>query len=150
MGMHGVGMMGDVTFVPGCATRLGFRPNQPIFVDGLSGCTHPRYCPRMDVTSIDNDTGTTVLVQGDVDSDTAPALEAQLHAILRRRPQGVVLDASEVSFLSSAGLSVLIAAHKASPSFRLQRGNRMVDRLIALTGLEMLYGDVAPTDAASA
>ena len=104
----------------------------------------------MDVTSIDNDTGTTVLVQGDVDSDTAPALEAELHAILRRRPQGVVLDASEVSFLSSAGLSVLIAAHKASPSFRLQRGNRMVDRLIALTGLEMLYGDVAPTDAAPA
>ena len=43
--MHGVGMMVDASFVPGCATRLGFRPNLPISWTGSAGALIPGIVP---------------------------------------------------------------------------------------------------------
>ncbi len=95
----------------------------------------------MELTTTVDGSRTTVGVYGDIDSDTAPKLEAELSGLITAGASELVLDPAGVSFLSSAGLSVLITTHRAATSFRLERGNRMVDRLIALTGLEMLYGD---------
>lgn len=99
------------------------------------------YCEGMDVTTIRSDTSARVSVAGDVDSETAPRLDHELSTLLSGGVTEIVLDASEVDFLSSAGLSVLISGHRSAALFRLERGNRVVDRLITLTGLEMLYGD---------
>ena len=94
--------------------------------------------------------GKTALVRasGDIDSETAPQLDQELTALANDRVTDLSLNLEEVSFLSSAGLSVLISAHREFERFRLERGNRIVDRLIALTGLDILYGDpVAPLEA---
>ena len=56
----------------------------------------------------------------------------------------LVVDVEAVSFLGSSGLSVLIGAHRTAERFELRRGNRIVDRLISLTGLGLLYGDSEP------
>lgn len=95
----------------------------------------------MELTTTVDGRRTTVNVHGDIDSDTAPKLESELSRLVTAGCAELVLDPAGVSFLSSAGLSVLITTHRAAASFHLERGNRMVDRLITLTGLEKLYGD---------
>ena len=97
----------------------------------------------MDVTSNRSGTSATLVVSGDVDSETAPALDSAVRALIAEGVTSLSLDAGAVTFLSSAGLSVFVAAKKELPDeggFVLLRGNRTVDRLIQLTGLELLFG----------
>lgn len=53
----------------------------------------------------------TVSVEGRLDSNTAPALEAELKASLDGVAE-LVLDFSALSYLSSAGLRVILAGQK--------------------------------------
>jgi anti-sigma B factor antagonist len=87
--------------------------------------------------------GNTALIRasGDIDSETAPQLDYAFTSLANGGVKELALNVEGVSFLSSAGLSVLISAHREFEQFRLERGNRIVDRLIALTGLSILYGD---------
>lgn len=62
---------------------------------------------------------TTVVLRcrGDIDMLTAPQLGDAAEGVLDRHPAIVVIDLSEVDFLASAGMSMLIAARdKVSPS----------------------------------
>lgn len=93
--------------------------------------------------------GTTALIRasGDIDSETAPQLDHVFTSLAKDGVNELSLNVEGVSFLSSAGLSVLISAHREFERFRLEPGNRIVDRLITLTGLAILYGDpVAPLE----
>lgn len=97
----------------------------------------------MDVTSNRSGTSATLVVSGDVDSETAPVLDSAVRALIAEGVTSLSLDAGAVTFLSSAGLSVFVSAKKELPDeggFVLLRGNRTVDRLIQLTGLELLFG----------
>ncbi len=87
--------------------------------------------------------GNTALIRasGDIDSETAPQLDHAFTSLANDGVRELSLNVEGVSFLSSAGLSVLISAHREFDRFRLEQGNRIVDRLIALTGLAILYGD---------
>jgi anti-anti-sigma factor len=51
-----------------------------------------------------------VTVQGRVDAAAAPNLESQLQATLARGDVHIVVDMSDVSYISSSGLKVLLAA----------------------------------------
>ena len=100
----------------------------------------------MDIV-IDRHDGTArVRVTGDVDSETAPRLEAELARVIVDGADDLVLDLSEVSFLSSAGLGVLIGLHRDAQRLRVEPGNRIVDRVIELTGLGLLYGEDEGSD----
>lgn len=52
-----------------------------------------------------------VAVSGVVDMLTSPQLEAAIDAALERKPSGIVIDFTDVEFLASAGMGVLVAAH---------------------------------------
>ncbi len=52
-----------------------------------------------------------VAVSGVVDMLTSPQLETAIDAALGERPTGVVIDFTDVEFLASAGMGVLVAAH---------------------------------------
>ena len=52
-----------------------------------------------------------VSVSGVVDMLTSPQLETSINAALDQRPAGVVIDFTDVEFLASAGMGVLVAAH---------------------------------------
>ena len=95
----------------------------------------------MEVTSTIEGHAGRVVVNGDVDSETSPQLESAIAALLTGGVTELVVDVGAVSFLSSAGLSVLIGAQRDADVFRLERGNRIVDRLVSLTGLSILYGE---------
>jgi len=54
-----------------------------------------------------------VKVVGRIDSQTAPDLEKEFNAIIEGGKSGIVFEMSEVDFISSGGLSVLIETQKA-------------------------------------
>jgi anti-sigma B factor antagonist len=79
-------------------------------------------------------------VHGEIDIETAPALREALLPVLERQTGPVVVDLSEVSFMDSTGVHVLV-----DTSRRLEPQNRrlaiacreggQVHRLLALVGL---------------
>jgi anti-sigma B factor antagonist len=82
-----------------------------------------------------------ILVHGELDIATAPRL-AGLLTRLRERRHPVVLDLSEVAFMDSSGLNVLLDAHAHSRrdgwSFRIRRASPRVARIARLAGADEL------------
>ncbi len=73
----------------------------------------------------------TVALAGRLDTTTAPQLEAELSAL----PDGteeLILDMSALEYLSSAGLRVILAAHK-----RMSRQGGMIVRHVNATIMEV-------------
>ena len=104
--------------------------------------------------------GTVLLeVDGEIDTLTAPRLEAGLDAALYAAGTGdttVVVDLSGVTFLASSGLAVLIGgARRARASggrLHLVAASRAVTRPLEVTGADALFdvhGDVASALAAT-
>jgi anti-sigma B factor antagonist len=52
-----------------------------------------------------------VAVSGVIDAVTAPQFDEALRAAAANKPEGLVVDLTEVEFLASAGMGVLVAAH---------------------------------------
>jgi anti-sigma B factor antagonist len=88
-------------------------------------------------------------VVGDVDLSTAPLLRDRLQEITTNT-KSVVIDLSEVAFLDSTGLSVLVAtwnrfcATEDHGSFRLVVSRRSIQRVFDVTGLSDVF-EVFPT-----
>jgi anti-sigma B factor antagonist len=60
-----------------------------------------------------------VAAWGDLDLATAPELADAIEAAAQNEPAALIVDLSRVDFLASAGMSVLIAAHRdIAPSAR--------------------------------
>ncbi|MPZ84996.1 MAG: anti-sigma factor antagonist [Actinophytocola sp.] len=97
---------------------------------------------------VDNHGETVVVsVAGDVDLATAPELGESISTVLERRPGLLVVDLSEVSFLASAGMSVLIAADQQSGEhtrFRVVAAGNATFRPMELTGLTEMFS-IYPT-----
>lgn len=56
-----------------------------------------------------------VAASGVVDMITAPQLEDAINGVLAKSPRAVVVDLTDVEFLASAGMGVIVAAHDAAP-----------------------------------
>jgi anti-sigma B factor antagonist len=99
---------------------------------------------RFDVVRHGDD-ATVVHVVGEIDTLTAPVLRAQLDEHIPAVSL-LVLDLSDVTFLGSAGLAVLVAAKDGADArghtLRLVCGSRIVTRALEATGLLTLF-DVA-------
>jgi anti-sigma B factor antagonist len=91
----------------------------------------------IDVTG--DSTSTTVTAVGEVDSSSAPALRARLDAALDGGASAVTVDLHGVTFLDSAGLCVLAAAHRRAVGsgvrLRVLASSRAVVRPLQITGL---------------
>ncbi|MFR9803985.1 STAS domain-containing protein [Pseudonocardia sp. RS010] len=86
-----------------------------------------------------------LVVDGEVDTLTAPALAEALGGLLEAEPVHAVaaVDLAGVGFLASSGLAVLIrAAHRAEAQGRalhLLGGSRAVTRPLEVTGSDQLF-----------
>jgi anti-sigma B factor antagonist len=78
-------------------------------------------------------------VTGELDLATAPKLQQKVENTLREDPPPVlVIDLSAVSFLASAGMAVLVAAHRGSGAgtqVRVVAASRVTLRPLQLTKL---------------
>jgi anti-anti-sigma factor len=83
-----------------------------------------------------------VWVEGEVDQLTLPDLSSVIGAALPRARRMVLVDMSRVSFLSSAGLAVLVEASNRAQESDLRlvvvAGNHPVTRAMAVTGLDSM------------
>jgi anti-sigma B factor antagonist len=51
-----------------------------------------------------------LLFEGDIDLHVSPAVTESLNAVIRKKPEVVVIDTSRVTFIDSAGVAALILA----------------------------------------
>src|SRR5437016_5805148 len=51
-----------------------------------------------------------LLLEGDIDLHVAPAVRESLNAVIKKKPERIVIDLSRTTFSDSAGVAVLILA----------------------------------------
>jgi len=82
-------------------------------------------------------------VRGEIDVASAPDFRASLSDVIGGGPQLVIVDMSEVSFMDSTGLGVLISAEKqirhAGMDLRLVVTHPQIRKLLELTGLDDVF-----------
>jgi anti-sigma B factor antagonist len=92
---------------------------------------------------VSGDSATTVLTaSGEIDSSSAPAFKARLDGVLDAGATAVTVDLNGVTFLDSAGLCALAAAHRRAVRsgirLRVLATSRAVVRPMQITGLYQL------------
>lgn len=85
-----------------------------------------------------------VRVCGEVDVSNAPELRSSLEDGLSEMPSDMTVDLSDVSYIDSTGIGVLVgAAHKASEAgipFAVENPQRNVARVLSLLGVDGQLG----------
>ena len=80
-----------------------------------------------------------IVVSGELDLASGPALEDELARVCATGIELLVLDLRELEFMDSTGLSILVKANQraadAGRRFGLVKGSRQVQRLLDLTGV---------------
>jgi anti-sigma B factor antagonist len=78
----------------------------------------------------------TVALEGRLDTTTAPELEAELNQSMSGA-ESLTLDFSKLEYISSAGLRVLLSAHKAfagKGGMKVIHANEIVNEVFEVTG----------------
>ena len=94
----------------------------------------------MTITKNLNGTTLEVALEGRLDTMTAPELEAELNGSMEGSMEGadsLVLDFSKLDYISSAGLRVLLSAHKAMSAkggMKITHVNEIVQEVFEVTG----------------
>ena len=82
------------------------------------------------------------VLDGELDTHTSPQLDAELGQVAEG--SALVLDIAGVSFISSAGLTVILNAQRrlteSGGSLRVERPTPAVQRMIELSGLADTFG----------
>lgn len=81
-----------------------------------------------------------VAVSGELDLASSPVLEDALERAHNSECSMVIMDLTELEFMDSTGLSVLVKAQQraydAGRGFGLVKGGAQVQRLLSLTGID--------------
>lgn len=100
-------------------------------------------------------TGRTALISasGVLDMLTSPQLEASLTAAMQKSPSAIIVDLTDVEFLASAGMGVLVAARDQAGDdvrFAVVASGPATSRPLKLVGLAELIGLYPSLDEARA
>jgi anti-sigma B factor antagonist len=93
-------------------------------------------------------TQSVVRLAGEIDMLTAPDFRGCLNAHLAEHVQHLVLDFSDVTFLGSSGLAVLLdvktVAEQQGTKLYLVDAHSSIMRILAITGLADVFSDEPP------
>jgi anti-sigma B factor antagonist len=82
-------------------------------------------------------------LRGSLDLATAPTVRAALSEATEKGSHNLIVDLTQLEFLDSTGLGVLIGAHRRAAehggSFRLIVNNGPISRLLNITGLIAVF-----------
>ena len=90
----------------------------------------------MKITKTQEGSKLTIALEGRLDTMTAPELEAELNSSLKNA-DSLVLDFSKLNYISSAGLRVLLSAHKTMSGkggMKVRNVNEIVQEVFDVTG----------------
>ncbi|HET6274917.1 MAG TPA: STAS domain-containing protein [Candidatus Cybelea sp.] len=97
----------------------------------------------IDVKSEDGGGRLVFNLRGSLDLATAPTVRAALTEATEKGSHDLIVDLSQLEFLDSTGLGVLIGAHRRTAerggSFRLVVGEGSILRLLNITGLIAVF-----------
>jgi anti-sigma B factor antagonist len=97
------------------------------------------------------DTTVVISCSGELDMLTAPILERHIAATLKKKPTAVIIDLTEVAFLASCGMGVIVAAHDdvtADIAFSVVADGPVTSRPMRLIGIDKVVTMHATLDAA--
>jgi anti-sigma B factor antagonist len=97
----------------------------------------PQFCVRIE----NGGDGATVVVRlsGDLDIAGAPEARAVVEQALAQGPQRLTFDVSELRFMDSSGIAVLVAAAQNVDSVTLRDPSPVIERLLKLAGLAEVF-----------
>ncbi|WP_280483215.1 STAS domain-containing protein [Nocardia cyriacigeorgica] len=107
----------------------------------------------MTTTVATRDGATVLTVTGEVDLATAPALENAIDAALGSEPAGLIIDLTAVTFLASAGMAALVAAHQRAgdtTAIGVVADGPATSRQLKMTSLDQVFALHTTLDAALA
>jgi anti-anti-sigma factor len=84
----------------------------------------------------------TVILAGELDCASAPALTARFAELLAKRPQRLVLDLADVTFMDCAGITPIARARRALAPARpviLRSPAPLVRQLLKITRMDQLF-----------
>ena len=90
----------------------------------------------MTITKTINGNALTIALEGRLDTMTAPDLENELGSVLQGA-ETLTMDFSKLDYISSAGLRVLLSAHKAMAGkggMKITHVNEIVQEVLEVTG----------------
>ena len=91
-------------------------------------------------------------VAGELDASTAPRLDEEITRCITGTLAGLIVDLSNVNFMASAGMSVLLegdsTAKTVSKWFGVVANSRVTQRPMELLGLDQLLNTYSTLDAA--
>jgi len=94
---------------------------------------------ELSINRRDDDRGTVLMLSGELDVVSAPGLQQYLAEVLSEAHERVMLDLNGLTFVDSAGVSVLIRAKQTAESsgrtLVLRRPTEQLERVFALVGL---------------
>ena len=94
----------------------------------------------MDMSVDTQDERIVVHVAGEVDLANAPELDQQLASVMSETPSQLIVDLTDVTFMDSTGLGVLVRALKRSRELEIRLDlivtNERVLKVIGITGLD--------------
>ncbi|MGW0249682.1 STAS domain-containing protein [Nocardia goodfellowii] len=96
---------------------------------------------------------TVLTVAGEVDLATAPALETAIEGVLADQPRALIIDLTGVSFLASAGMAALVAAHQragAATTIAVVADGPATSRQLKMTSLDQVFSLYSTLDDALA
>lgn len=82
------------------------------------------------------------MVQGEIDLATVDAFSSHLGNVVRRSPQRLVVDLTEVAFMDASGLRAFVCARKDLPDhcpIVLRSPRRQVRQVFEVTGLATVF-----------
>jgi anti-sigma B factor antagonist len=80
--------------------------------------------------------GTRILrIRGELDISSVPGVEADLTTAIERDGSSLVLDLSELTFMDSSGIAMLLRAADRTGPVTIRGASRSVAHLIEVTGL---------------
>lgn len=91
----------------------------------------------MNITTTNENSLTTIAVDGRLDTMTAPELTVEIDKVAPDSNK-IILDVSQLEYISSAGIRALVTAHKLMSKkggFTVKAPNENVMEIIKLTGL---------------
>ena len=92
-----------------------------------------------EVKAVYGEEATTLFLSGRIDSVNAGAVEAEIARLTADRSGPIVLDAADLTYISSAGLRVILRLKKACPALKIVNVSREVYEILDMTGFtEML------------
>lgn len=90
-----------------------------------------------------DDSGVSVIkISGEIDISNVERLQRAIDPLTATAPEHLVFDLSDLQFVDSSGLALLLATSRKAGTVQLRRPTPIVRRIVEISGL----GDVLPTE----